>query len=374
MANDCTESGAEQYRTGELEKAKEAAEAASRSKSRFLANMSHEIRTPLTAIIGYTDLVMKTGLTPVQRDYVGKIASAGESLLRIINDILDFSKIEAGKMDLEFARFKLDDVLARVMAIVRQKADKKGLTLRLDAVPELPGQPVGDPHRLGQVLTNLLGNAVKFTEQGEVTLSVALHERTPGTATLRFSVRDTGTGLSPEAMAKLFTPFTQADGSTTRRFGGTGLGLSISKQLVELMGGEIWCESEPGQGSTFSFTAQFGIGEQPDSPGGPGGRLSPLARDPALTGALPAGGGYGERQEPTGRRMQDTGKHVHTIHVPLEVTHEHTPPRHQLQDQSPAAGTDKLLCAGRPHRHHHPERIHPQPRNLRQFLPDVAFP
>jgi CheY-like chemotaxis protein len=179
-------------------------------------------------------------------------------LLRIINDILDFSKIEAGRLDMELTRFTLKEVLSSTLAILQHRAHEKGLPLVMECQPDLPEHLCGDPLRLGQVLINLLGNAVKFTEQGEVRLRVALQERRSESVTLLFAVQDTGIGLSPESLTRLFTPFTQADGSITRRFGGTGLGLSISRQLVEMMGGSIWCESAPGQGSTFFFTARFG--------------------------------------------------------------------------------------------------------------------
>jgi PAS domain S-box-containing protein len=243
----------------ELQLALEAADAANRSKSEFLANMSHEIRTPLNAIIGFSTMALNADLTPRLRGYLTKISNAGVSLLGIINDILNFSKIEAGKLELEAVSFSLEKTLANAITVVQQKAIDKRVELSLSVAPEVPRTLLGDPLRLNQVLTNLLGNAVKFTEKGEVELTIALKEADGQRATLLFAVRDTGIGLSAEQQAILFQPFTQADGSTTRRFGGTGLGLSISRRLVEMMGGEISVASEIGRGSTFSFTARFGL-------------------------------------------------------------------------------------------------------------------
>jgi two-component system sensor histidine kinase/response regulator len=241
--------------------AKEKAESATEMKSMFLANMSHEIRTPMNAIIGLSHLALKTSLNAKQRDYVSKVHNAGTSLLSIINDILDFSKIEAGRLDLEATDFKIDEVIGSVTTLTAQKAHEKGLEFLAHAAPGLPEHLRGDPLRLGQVLTNLVNNAVKFTERGEIRLEIELVERTGEKVQLKFSVRDTGMGMTPEQKERLFQPFTQADMSTTRKHGGTGLGLTISRRLVELMGGRIWLESEPGQGSTFFFTAWLGIGE-----------------------------------------------------------------------------------------------------------------
>jgi PAS domain S-box-containing protein len=242
----------------ELHQAKAVAEAATRAKSEFLANMSHEIRTPMNAAMGMLYLLQQTPLSDKQKNYLGKAQNATSSLLKILNDILDFSKIEAGKLEMESIPFRLAKVLNHLDDLASASIKEKPVELVVTTAPDVPGNLSGDPHRLGQVLLNLTNNAVKFTEQGKIVVSVERAATHENEVELRFSIQDSGIGMKPEQQARLFSAFTQADSSTTRKYGGTGLGLAISKQLVEMMGGSLFVASEEGKGSTFSFIARFG--------------------------------------------------------------------------------------------------------------------
>jgi len=243
--------------THDLRAAKEQAEAASQAKSEFLSNMSHEVRTPLAAVLGLSDLCLRTPLTIQQGQYLSKIRQAATHLLGIINDILDFSRIEAGKLTLEQVPFALPDLVDEITDLLIERIEEKGLELCLDLAPEVPTSFVGDPLRLKQIIINLLGNAIKFSEKGTLTLGCRLESAGHGLARLHFCVRDEGIGISPAEQATLFSAFSQADTSTTRRYGGSGLGLVISRRLVELMDGRIWIDSQAGHGSTFHFTARL---------------------------------------------------------------------------------------------------------------------
>ena len=275
----------------ELEIAKHRAEEATAAKGQFLANMSHEIRTPMNAVIGMTDLALRTHLTAHQRELIGSVKEAADSLLSLVNDILDFSKIEARKLELESIGFSLRDTVGDALRIVAPRAHEKALELACRIHPDVPDALMGDPGRLRQVLLNLVGNAIKFTERGEVVVTAEIVNDTGDDVHIHFVVRDTGIGIPSSKQWQIFGPFVQADGSTTRRYGGTGLGLAISAQLVELMAGRIWIDSEVGKGSAFHFTIVLK-------------RQEPEAADGDRRAGRPA-----RSSSPRGRRQRDEPSH-----------------------------------------------------------------